>query len=154
MQTPSVKPITSTHGLLLFSSQKPVSSTQKSASSTHKKDQLNKTVSSTQKTRYTTQLSVQHQNIKKTIKPKNYHLILYSLSDWKKFKARLYRAIFCRFWCWTDGCVEHIVFCVNLTVFVLNWRILEAEKEWLFCVELMCWTDGVLNWGGQLWLTC
>ena len=33
--------------------------------------------------------------------------------------------------CWTEGFL------------VLNWRILEAEKAWPFCVELMCWTEGV-----------
>ena len=29
---------------------------------------------------------------------------------------------------------------------VWNWGILGAEKEWFFCVELMCWTEGVWNW--------
>ena len=36
---------------------------------------------------------------------------------------------------------------LNLGFFVRNWRILGAEKEWPFCVELMCWTEGVWNWG-------
>ena len=28
---------------------------------------------------------------------------------------------------------------------VLNWEILRAEKDWLFCVELMCWTEGFVE---------
>ena len=31
---------------------------------------------------------------------------------------------------------------LNWGVLVWNWGILGAEKEWPFCVELMCWTEG------------
>ena len=74
-------------------------------------------------------------------------------------KARLFRA----FWCWTQGffvlnwggCVELRVFWNGTEGGVLNWgvfgvelRDFGAEKEWPFCLELMCWTEGVSNWGG------
>ena len=67
------------------------------------------------------------------------------------------------FWCWTEGCAELKGFwcgihdflcwtdeCVELRLFLLNLRILGAEKEWPFllnwCVELrMVW-----NWGGPV----
>ena len=33
---------------------------------------------------------------------------------------------------------------------VLNWGMLGAEKEWPFCVELMCWTEGCGTEGDSL----
>ena len=36
--------------------------------------------------------------------------------------------------CWTEGCGE--------LRDLLNWRFFGIEKEWPFCVELMCWTEG------------
>ena len=40
--------------------------------------------------------------------------------------------------CWTEG------------FFVWNWRISRAEKEWPFCAELMCWTEGGVELRGTL----
>ena len=48
--------------------------------------------------------------------------------------------------------VELMFFCVELTVFlwwtdaffVWNWRIFGTGKEWPFCVELTCWSEGDL----------
>ena len=47
------------------------------------------------------------------------------------------------FWRGTDGCwTEEFL--------VWNWGNFGAEKDWPFCVELMCWTEGVWNWGGPV----
>ena len=39
--------------------------------------------------------------------------------------------------CWTEGSL------------VWNWGISGAEKEWPFCVELMCWTEGGVELRGS-----
>ena len=40
----------------------------------------------------------------------------------------------------------------NREVFGVELRHLGAEKEWPFCVELMCWTEELWNWGGPNFL--
>ena len=42
--------------------------------------------------------------------------------------------------CWTEGFL------------VWYWGIFEAEKGWLFCVELMCWTEGGVELRGAYML--
>ena len=45
------------------------------------------------------------------------------------------------FWCGTEGCVELRGFwCWTERFLVWNWGISGAEKEWPFCVQLMCLT--------------
>ena len=41
------------------------------------------------------------------------------------------------FWCWTEGFLLW-----KWGVFGVGLRDFEVEKEWPFCVELMCWTQG------------
>ena len=54
----------------------------------------------------------------------------FSVSE-KKLWSSLIKSYFLNWGgCWTEG------------ILVLNWGIFEAEKEWPFCVELMCWTEG------------
>ena len=53
-------------------------------------------------------------------------------------------------WCWTEGFLVWIWgVCGTEGFLVWNWGVfgvelkdLRAEKEWSFCVELMCWTEG------------
>ena len=79
--------------------------------------------------------SVQHQKAW----PKSWGVKLMSVVNWVVFGLEL-RGV----WCGTEGFVELMAF------FVWNWEILEAEKKWPFCVELICWT-GVWNWGVFNW---
>ena len=61
--------------------------------------------------------------------------------NWGVFGVKLRGLELRGFWCGTEGFL------------VLNWRFLRAEKEWLFCVELMCWTEGVpfKCWKADYW---
>ena len=40
------------------------------------------------------------------------------------------------------------LWCGTERFFVWNWEIFRAEKEGPSCVDLMCWTEGLWNWGG------
>ena len=127
-----------TRGVLLFSPPESVSSTQKSRSSTHLSVQHQKTVSSIHKTlQINTPISSTHPSVR--------HSPQFNLKKKKpSVQHHNWRA------CWTEGYVEledllNWGMCWTEWFLVLNWRILGSEKVWS-----LCWSD-VLNWRGLCW---
>ena len=55
-------------------------------------------------------------------------------------------------WNWGGESEEFLLWnwevCGTKSFLVLNRGVFRAEKECPFCVELMCWTEGVWNWEG------
>ena len=135
--------MSSTHELHLFSTRNPSVQNRKLLTSTHKSLSFTpKALSSTPKNhRFYISLSSTHPSVphlkplSSTPKPPHFHTLL----CWEFFGVELRGlAVELRaFWCGTE-----VFLLLDWGVLVWNWGILEAEKEWPFSVELMCWTKG------------
>ena len=119
--------------------------------------------SSTQPSKFHTKNpSVQHTPLSSTPKSPQFHTKNPSVPHQRWVTVKLaYKELF---WCgteevcWTEGFFELNwggmlnwgVLVWNWGVLVWNWGILGAEKEWPFCLELMCWTEGDVELRGPV----